>query len=56
MTVGRRRWALPRRFPSYPVHVPELPHGLQLTGIGFAPRLVPLEGILPDRRMTVPGA
>ena len=30
--VARRtRWTLPQRTPAYPVHLPELPHGLQLT-------------------------
>ncbi|WP_458316121.1 hypothetical protein [Mycolicibacterium brisbanense] len=53
VTVGRRRWALPARVPSYPVQLPELPHGLELTGIGFEPHLLCLQGTLPQWRMPV---
>jgi hypothetical protein len=53
VTLGRRRWALPARVPSYPVQLPELPHGLQLTRIGFEPHLLCLQGTLPEWRMPV---
>jgi predicted NBD/HSP70 family sugar kinase len=36
------------------VHLPELPHGLALTGISFAPDVVCLSGTLPEWRMDVP--
>jgi hypothetical protein len=42
------------RTPAYPVRLPELPHGLVLTGISFAPGLVCMSGILPEWRMVVP--
>ena len=52
--LRRARWTLPARTPAYPVHLPELPHGLQLKAIGFAPDLVCLSGTLPEWRMEVP--
>lgn len=54
LALGRRRLRLPARIPSYRVRLAELPHGVQLTGIAFAPHLLRLEGILPHWRMTVP--
>lgn len=52
--VRRRRWSLPARTPSYRVSVPELPHGLQLTSIEFAPGIVRLTGTLPEWRADMP--
>lgn len=52
----RRRWRLPERVPPYPVALPELPHGLQLTGITFGPGCLRLTGILPEWRMDLPRA
>ncbi len=52
--VRRRRWSLPARTPSYRVRVPELPHGLQLTSIDFAPGIVRLTGTLPEWRADMP--
>lgn len=54
LVVRRTRWTLPRRTPAYPVRLPELPHGLQLTGINFAPDVVCLSGSVPQWRMDVP--
>jgi hypothetical protein len=54
LVIGRRRLSLPERTPAYPVHLPELPHGLRLTGIGFAPGMLCLTGMLPEWRMDVP--
>jgi hypothetical protein len=50
----RRRWNLPARTPAYPVHLPDLPHGLQLTGISFGPGSLHLTGSLPEWRIEVP--
>jgi hypothetical protein len=50
----RRRWNLPARTPSYRIRVPELPNGLQLTSIGFAPGVVRLAGTLPEWRADMP--
>jgi hypothetical protein len=54
LVLRRSRWTLPRRTPAYPVRLPELPHGLQLTGVSFAPGLLRLSGTLPEWRMEVP--
>jgi hypothetical protein len=54
--VRRRRWTLPRRTPAYPVQLPELPRGLQLTAIDLAPGVVRLTGALPQWRMELPRA
>jgi hypothetical protein len=48
------RWRLPARTPAYPVRLPELPSGLILTSISFAPGVVCLSGMLPEWRMDVP--
>jgi hypothetical protein len=50
LVIRQSRWTL----PAYPVHLSELPHGLALTGISFAPDLVCLAGTLPEWRMDVP--
>jgi hypothetical protein len=54
LVVRRSRWTLPNRTPSYPVRLPELPHGLQLTGIGFEPDVVCLSGTVSEWQMDVP--
>jgi hypothetical protein len=54
LLVRRSRLSLPSRTPAYPVHLPELPHGLQLTAIEFAPDVVRLSGIVPEWRMEIP--
>ena len=41
LVVREYRWTLPARTPAaYPVALPELPHGLALTAITFAPDMV----------------
>lgn len=52
--VRHRRWALPTRTPSYPVRLPDLPHGLELTSLDFAPGIVRLTGTLPEWRIDMP--
>jgi hypothetical protein len=54
LTIRQSRWRLPARTPAYPVHLPDLPHGLLLAGISFAPGVVCLSGTLPEWRMDVP--
>jgi hypothetical protein len=54
LVVRRSRWALPARTPAYPVHLPELPHGLQLTAITFKPDVICLSGTVPEWRMELP--
>lgn len=54
LTRGRHRWRLPARTPSYPVHVPPLPHGLKVTAVEFDAHVVRLTGVLPQWRMEIP--
>ena len=54
LTLGRSRWTLPGWTPAYPVHLPELPHGLTLTGISFAPDVVRLSGSVSEWQMDMP--
>jgi hypothetical protein len=54
LVIRRSRWTLPARTPGYPVHLPELPGGLTLTNIRFAPDQVCVSGSLPEWRMDVP--
>ena len=54
LVIRQSRWRLPARTPAYPVRLPELPQGLALTGISFAPGVVCLSGTLPEWRMDVP--
>jgi LmeA-like phospholipid-binding len=56
LAVRRSRWRLPARTPAYPVRLPELPHGLELTGISFAPGVVRLTGRVPEWQMVMPRA
>ena len=50
LRVGSTGWRLPTRTPAYPIQLPHLAQGLQLTGITFAPGVVRLTGILPQWR------
>ncbi len=52
--VGTRRWRLPGRTPAYPVQLPEMAHGLQLTGVTFAPGVVQVSGRLSELRTELP--
>ena len=53
IALRRKRWALPARTPAYPVRLPELPHGLQLTEVTFAPGVMCLAGSVPQWRVSV---
>ena len=54
LAVRQSQWRLPTRTPAYPVRLPELPHGLTLTAISFAPGVVRLSGTLPEWRIDIP--
>lgn len=54
LAFGRRRWPLPERTPAYPVRLPELPHGVYLTGISFAPGVVRLSASVAEWRTDLP--
>jgi hypothetical protein len=49
-----RRLRLPARTPAHHTHLPELPHGLQLTEISFGPDALLLSGSLPEWHINVP--
>ncbi|MGV0836518.1 hypothetical protein [Mycolicibacterium thermoresistibile] len=49
----RRRIRLPARLPGYRLRLPDLPHGLRLTGLGFAPGQICLSGELTEWRIPV---
>ncbi|BBY89155.1 LmeA family phospholipid-binding protein [Mycolicibacterium tokaiense] len=51
VTIGRRRWPLPASTPAYRMALPELPHGVRLTGVHFEPGLMRLSGLLQQWRM-----
>jgi hypothetical protein len=54
LVIGRSRWSLPARTPAYPVRLPELPHGLRLTGVSFAPDVVCLSAEVSEWQMDMP--
>jgi hypothetical protein len=54
LVLRGQRWALPSRVPAYPVSLPDLPHGLTLTGVDFGPNRLHLTGTLPEWRVAVP--
>ncbi|HEU0191721.1 MAG TPA: hypothetical protein VFR17_10720 [Mycobacterium sp.] len=56
LALRRRRWTVPDRIPAYRVQLPDLPHGLRLTGLSFGPGSLQLTGTLPEWRMDVPRA
>jgi hypothetical protein len=54
LVVRSKRMRLPGRTPAYPVHLPDLPHGLQLTDISIEPDKLCLSGTLQEWRVDVP--
>ena len=56
LQLGRRRWRLPARMPTYPVRLPELAEGLTLTDLSLAPGQIHVSGSLAEWRAEVPRA
>ncbi len=54
LIAGRWRWPLPARMPAYQVPLPELPHGLLVTGVSFGADSLEISGLLPEWRMELP--
>jgi hypothetical protein len=54
LVTGRRRWILPARLPAYQVPLPELPHGLLVTGVTLGVDSLEISGLLPEWRMELP--
>jgi hypothetical protein len=56
LALLRYRWPLPGRAPAYPVRLPNLPHGLQLTGVTFGAGVLTVSGTVPEWRVDIPRA
>ena len=54
LVLRRSRWRLPHRTPAYPVRLPDLPNGVLLTGVTFAPGVVRLSAWVPEWRVDMP--
>ena len=54
LLTGQRRWKLPKRTPAHPVPLPELPHGLLVTGVSLGADSLEISGVLPEWRMELP--
>jgi hypothetical protein len=54
LVLRRSRVRVPRRTPSYPVRLPELPQGVLLTGISFAPGVIRLSASVAEWRADMP--
>jgi hypothetical protein len=54
LTLRRFRWRLPERTPAYPIRLPDLPRGVLLTGISFAPGVVRLSASVAEWRVDMP--
>jgi hypothetical protein len=51
---GQRRWKLPSRTPGHPMPLPDLPHGLLVTGVTLGADSLQVSGLLPEWRMDLP--
>jgi hypothetical protein len=49
-----RRWKLPGRTPAHPVPLPDLPHGLLITGVTLGADSLQISAMLPEWRMDLP--
>lgn len=54
VVTGRRRWKLPARTPGYQIPLPDLPHGLIITGVEMSADSLALSALLPEWRMELP--
>jgi hypothetical protein len=54
VVTGQRRWTLPSRTPAYRVPLPDLPHGLLVTGVRLGSDSLEVVGVLPQWRMELP--
>jgi hypothetical protein len=50
----QRRWKLPGRTPAHPVPLPDLPHGLLITGVTLGADSLQISAMLPEWRMDLP--
>ena len=54
VVTKQRRWTLPARTPAFPVPLPDLPHGLLVTGVSLGSDSLEVAGVLPQWRMELP--
>jgi len=54
LVTGQRRWKLPKRTPAHPVPLPDLPHGLLVTGVSLGVDSLQISALLPEWRMELP--
>jgi hypothetical protein len=54
VVTKQRRWTLPARTPAFPVPLPDLPHGLLVTGVSLKSDSLEVAGVLPQWRMELP--
>jgi hypothetical protein len=54
LVTGQRRWKLPKRTPAHPVPLPDLPHGLLVTGVSLGVDSLEISALLPEWRMELP--
>jgi hypothetical protein len=54
LVTKQRRWTLPTRTPAYQVPLPDLPHGLLVTGVTLGSDSLQLSALLPEWRMELP--
>jgi hypothetical protein len=52
--TGGRRWKLPARTRARPVPLPELPHGLLVTGVSLGSDTLELTALMPEWRTELP--
>jgi hypothetical protein len=52
--TGQRRWKLPKRTPAHPVPLPDLPHGMLVTGVVLGVDSLQISALLPEWRMELP--
>jgi hypothetical protein len=50
----QRRWKLPGRTPAHPLPLPDLPHGLLVTGVTIGTDSLQISALLPEWRMDLP--
>jgi hypothetical protein len=54
LLTGQRRWKLPGRTPAHPVPLPDLLHGLLVTGVTLGADSLQISALLPEWRMDLP--
>jgi hypothetical protein len=53
VALGSGRWRMPVRTPAYRIRLPELAHGLRLTGVQLTPGVVRVDGAIPQWQLAL---